>query len=60
MHRYAPVVVCVVLVVSVVVGRGLAAAQESYPPTFTKGKFAVPVNRDAVTADWTAPGVLPP
>lgn len=60
MYRYAPVVVCVVLVVSVVVGRGLADAQESHPPTFTQGKFAVPVNRDAVTADWMARGYSHP
>jgi mannose-6-phosphate isomerase-like protein (cupin superfamily) len=56
MNICAHVVVCVVLVVSVMFGPVLADAQESNPPTFTKGKFALPVNRDAVTADWTARG----
>src|SRR5712691_6458222 len=64
MNVYALIVVCVVLGVSVMVGPVSADAQESNAPTFTKGKFAVPVNRDAVTADWTArgyshPGVKP-
>ncbi len=44
MNIGARVVMCVVLVVSVIIGLGLADAQESNPPTFTKGKFAVPVN----------------
>jgi len=56
MNIGARVVMCVVLVVSVIIGLGLADAQESNPPTFTKGKFAVPVNRDAVTAEWAARG----
>jgi mannose-6-phosphate isomerase-like protein (cupin superfamily) len=54
------VVVCVVLAANVMVGPVLADAQEGNPPTFTKGKFSVPVNRDAVTADWTARGYSHP
>jgi hypothetical protein len=54
------VVVYVALVISVMVGPGVAETQESHPPTFTKGKFAVPVNRDAVTVDWTARGYSHP
>jgi hypothetical protein len=60
MNACARAVVYVVLVISVMVGPGLAEAQESHPPTFTKGKFAVPVNRDAVTVDWTARGYSHP
>ncbi len=50
----------VVLVASVVVGPVSGAAQGSNQPTFTKGKFAVPVNRDVVKADWTARGYSNP
>jgi len=46
----------VVLAVSGMAGPVFADAQESNPPTFTRGKFAVPVNRDAVAADWAARG----
>jgi mannose-6-phosphate isomerase-like protein (cupin superfamily) len=60
MHRYALIVVCVVFGVSVTIGPVSADAQASNAPTFTKGKFAVPVNRDAVTADWTARGYSHP
>jgi mannose-6-phosphate isomerase-like protein (cupin superfamily) len=42
------------------IGPGLSDTQESNPATFTKGKFAVPVNRDAVTADWAARGYSHP
>jgi mannose-6-phosphate isomerase-like protein (cupin superfamily) len=50
----------VVLAISVLGGPGVAEVQESQPPTFTKSKFAVPVNRDAVTVDWTARGYSHP
>ena len=30
------------------------------PPTFTKGKFAIPICREAVEADWTARGYSNP
>jgi mannose-6-phosphate isomerase-like protein (cupin superfamily) len=60
MNMCAHVVVGIVLVVSVMVGPVLADAQESNQPTFTKGKFAVPVNRDEVKADWAVRGYFHP
>ena len=54
MHTCAQVVVCVVLAVSVMGGPVLADSHGSNQATFTKGKFAVPISRDDVTADWTA------
>jgi mannose-6-phosphate isomerase-like protein (cupin superfamily) len=54
------VVLCVVLLGSMMGVPVVADAQESNLPTFTKGKFAFPVNRDAVTADWRARGYAHP
>ena len=60
MNISALLVGCVVLGVSVLGGPVSADAQESQAPTFIKSKFAVPVNRDAVTADWAARGYFYP
>jgi len=32
----------------------VAAADEDKPATFTKGRFAAPISREVVKADWTA------
>lgn len=60
MNTCAQVVVCVVLALSVMGGPVLADSHGSNQPTFTKGKFAVPINRDDVTTDWTARGYSKP
>ena len=54
MRAGACLLLCVFLAVRAMVG--LAAVQDCTSPTFTKGKFAVPVDRDAVRADWISRG----
>jgi len=53
-------VVGIVVAVSMLVGPVLVDAQESNPPMFVKGKFAVPINLDDVKKDWTARGYSSP
>lgn len=60
MNTCAQVVVCVAIAVSMTGGLVLADSHGSNQPTFTKGKFAVPISRDDVTADWTARGYSKP
>jgi hypothetical protein len=60
MNTWAPVMVCVVLAVSVMGGALLADSQESNQPTFTRGKFTVPISLEDVAADWTARGYSQP
>ena len=56
----AQAVVGVLLAVSVMVEPVLADSHASNLLAFTKGKFAVPIDPDAVKADWTARGYSNP
>jgi mannose-6-phosphate isomerase-like protein (cupin superfamily) len=60
MNTFAQVAVCVIMVVSAIGGPVLADSHGSNQSTFTKDKFAVPISRDDVTADWTARGYSKP
>jgi mannose-6-phosphate isomerase-like protein (cupin superfamily) len=60
MNTCVQVVVCIVLAVSVMGGPVLADSHGSDQPTFTKGKFAVPISLEDVTTDWTARGYSTP
>ena len=60
MKKMPHAVVVAVMAVSVIVGPGLADPDVDNRPTFTKGKFAVPISRDDVTADWMARGYSKP
>ena len=49
--------VCIAISVMWIV---VAAANDEKQATFTKGKFAVPISKEAVEADWTARGYSKP
>ena len=60
MNPCAQAVVGVLLAVSAMVGSALADSHASNQLVFTKGKFSVPIDPDAVKADWTARGYSNP
>jgi mannose-6-phosphate isomerase-like protein (cupin superfamily) len=53
-------VVGAMMAVSVIVGPGLADPDADRRPTFTKGKFGVPINQEHIKDDWTARGYSTP
>jgi mannose-6-phosphate isomerase-like protein (cupin superfamily) len=59
--RSAYVVVGIVMAACLTMEPAIAGTDDQEPqPTFTKGKFAVPINREVVEADWTARGYSKP
>jgi hypothetical protein len=60
MNRIPQAVVGAVMAVSVIVGPGLADPDADNRPTFTKGKFVVPINQEHIKENWTARGYSPP
>ena len=60
MNPCGQAVVSVLLAVSAMVGSVLADSHASSQLAFTKGKFPVPIDPDAVKADWTARGYFNP
>lgn len=56
MKRPVEVVAGVFIVVSVLVGAAAAGSVDENEATFTKGKFALPINSEDASADWTARG----
>jgi mannose-6-phosphate isomerase-like protein (cupin superfamily) len=60
MSTLVHVVVGGILALGVMVSPVSAESPESHQPTFTKGKFPVPISQDAVRRDWTARGYTYP
>ncbi len=60
MNQFSHIVVGAVVAVCVMVGPVLADSDRGNQPTFTKGKFAVPISHEDVKADWTARGYSNP
>src|SRR5688500_12750056 len=60
MNKILHAVVGAVMAVSAMVGPGLADPDADRRPTFTKGKFAVPINQAHIKENWTARGYSTP
>ena len=60
MNKISYAVVAAVMAVSAIVGPGLADPDADHRPTFTKGKFAVPINQKHIKEDWAARGYSTP
>ena len=60
MSKIPRAVVGAVLAVSAIVGPGWADPDADRRPTFTKGKFAVPINQEHIKEDWAARGYSTP
>ena len=60
MSKIPHAVVGAVLAVSAIVGPGWAEPDADRRPTFTKGKFAVPINQEHIKEDWAARGYSTP
>ena len=60
MNKIPYAVVGAVMAVSAMVGPGLADPDADHRPTFTKGKFAVPINQEHIKEDWAARGYSTP
>ena len=60
MNKILHAVVGVGMAVSVIVGPGWADPDADHRPTFTKRKFAVPINQEHIKEDWAARGYSTP
>jgi mannose-6-phosphate isomerase-like protein (cupin superfamily) len=60
MSKIPHAVVGAVMAASAIVGPGWADPDADRRPTFTKGKFAVPINQEHIKEDWAARGYSTP
>ena len=60
MNKVPHAVVGAMMAVSAIVAPGFADSDADNRPTFTKGKFAVPINQEHIKEDWTARGYSTP
>jgi mannose-6-phosphate isomerase-like protein (cupin superfamily) len=56
MHTVTGIIAVIVMALSLLIVSANAETPGDKTPRFTKGKFAVPVNPDKVTAAWAAQG----
>ena len=60
MNKIPGAVVGAIVAVSAIVGSGVADPDADHPLTYTRGKFAVPINQAHIKEDWIARGYSTP